>query len=121
MGITVSTELINNQHAPNHGRRSYHPRRSRGDNSRGNRGNNGGNKRRGQRIDFCILMRSTPTGQIQNIMVFLSSLQQKNIRISEDKNRKSTNSFYPKKPITIDNLQKCADDNTTMSFGSIKN
>merc|ERR1711992_524535 len=70
---------------------------------------------------FCILMRSTLTGQIQNIMAFLSSLQQKNIRISEDKNRKSTNSFYPKKPITINDLQKCADDNTTMSFGSIKN
>merc|ERR1712024_147553 len=70
---------------------------------------------------FCIFRRSTPTGQIQNIMVFLSSLQQKNIRISEDKNRKSTNSFYPKKPNTINDLQKCADDNTTMSFGSIKN
>merc|ERR1711879_33539 len=70
---------------------------------------------------FCISMRSTPMGQIQNIMVLLSSLQQKNIRISEDKNRKSTNSFYPKKPITINNLQKCADDNTTISFGSIKN
>merc|ERR1712154_677473 len=83
--------------------------------------NNGGNKRRGQRINFAFLMRSTPTGQIQNIMVFLSSLQQKNIRISEDKNRKSTNSFYPKKPITINDLQKCADGNTTMSFGSIKN
>merc|ERR1712079_102279 len=118
---TESNELIHNQHAPNHWRRGYHPRRSRGDNSRGNRGNNGRNKRRGQRINFAFLMRSTPTGQIQNIMAFLSSLQQKNIRISEDKNRKSTNSFYPKKPITIDNLQKCADDNTTMPFGSIKN
>merc|ERR1712241_34468 len=61
-----------------------------------------------------------PTGQIQNIMVFLSSIQQKNIRYSEDKNRKSTNSFYPKKPNTIKNLQKCADDKTTRFFGSIK-
>merc|ERR1712079_692878 len=52
---TESNELIHNQHAPNHWRRSYPPRRSRGDNSRGNRGNNGGNKRRGQRINFAFL------------------------------------------------------------------
>merc|ERR1712036_93260 len=61
-----------------------------------------------------------PTGQIQNIMVFLSTIQQKNIRLSEKKKRKNINSFHPKKPITINNLQSCTDDKTTRSFGTIK-
>merc|ERR1712241_825774 len=70
---------------------------------------------------FCILMRSTPTGQIQNIMVFYLLYNRKISEYLKIKIEKAQIHSILKKPITIDNLQKCADDNTTMSFGSIKN